>query len=340
MAQEVGGLLGCDQALCEAYDLALMDLDGVVYVGREPVPGVREHLEAAQRRGLRLAYVTNNASRPPAQVAEHLRELGVPAESEDVVTSAQAAARLVSERVPNDAAVFVIGGEGLVEALAEHGLRGVQELEPRPDAVVSGYHPDLRWRTVIDGAILVRRGVPWVASNTDLTVPTPHGPGPGNGVLVGAVARYAGVEPQVAGKPEPTLFEETVRRLGGRRPLVVGDRLDTDIAGAHRAGHDSLLVLTGVTDLDDLVAAEPALRPTYLAATLATLTEPQPAPTHRDGAWQVGGWSARTDSSGTVEVTGHGARDDWWRAVASCAWEFHDRTGDRVDVSALQPPRS
>jgi ribonucleotide monophosphatase NagD (HAD superfamily) len=114
------------------------------------------------------------------------------------------------------------------------GLRPVQSLDEEPVAVVSGYHPDLRWRTGIDGAILVKRGLPWVASNTDLTVPTPAGPGPGNGVLVRAVQEFAEVTPRVAGKPEPPLIEETVRRVGGDRPLMVGDRLDTDIEGAVR----------------------------------------------------------------------------------------------------------
>lgn len=338
MVEAPDPLRACEEPLCTAYDLALMDLDGVVYVGREPVPGVREHLAAARGGGLRLSYVTNNASRAPAAVADHLQQLGVPAQPDDVVTSAQAAARLLSERVPRGASVFVIGGAGLVEALEERGLRGVQELEPRPDAVVSGYHPDLRWRTVIEGAILVRQGVPWVASNTDLTVPTPHGPGPGNGVLVQAVAGFAGVQPLVAGKPEPALFEETVRRLGAGRPLVVGDRLDTDIAGARRTGFDSLLVLTGVTDLAELAAATPDLRPTYVAATLATLTEAQPAPVCEDGRWQLRGWTAESAPDGAVRVSGVGTVDDWWRVVAACAWEVRDRTGRPPDVAALRPP--
>ena len=135
-----------------------------------------------------------------------------------MVTSAQAAARLLAEQLPDGSAVFVIGGEGLEVALREQGLRPVQDPEEEPAAVVSGFHGDLRWSTVIAGAILVRDGLPWVASNTDLTVPTPDGPGPGNGALVGWSPASPTGEPVVAGKPEPPLFEETLRRVGGERP--------------------------------------------------------------------------------------------------------------------------
>lgn len=335
------GLEVCDVPLWERYDVAMLDLDGVVYVGPRAVAGAAEDLAAAAAAGMTLAYVTNNASRPPAAVATHLRELGIPADPDDVVTSAQAAARLAAERASPGDAVFVIGGAGLDEALVELDLRPVQDIDADPVVVVSGYHPDLRWRTVIDGAILVRRGVPWVASNTDLTVPTPHGPGPGNGVLVGAVARFAAVEPVVAGKPEPPLFHETQRRVGGNRPLVVGDRIDTDIEGAVRAGYDSLLVMTGVTDLDVLVAVGAGSRPTYLCATLRGLADPQPVPETvgppAEAGAELGGWRAAV-SEGSLQVTGEGAPNDWWRVVAATAWAALDRTGRVVAVEGLRPP--
>lgn len=325
------------RALCEEYDLAILDLDGVVYIGPHAVPGAPEHLAAASRAGMHLAFVTNNASRPPAVVAAHLVELGIRAVPADVVTSAQAAARLVAERLPAGAPVFVIGGEGLFEALADEGLRPVQRIEDRPAAVVSGYHPELLWRTVIDGAILVRQGLPWVASNTDRTVPTPHGPGPGNGVLVGAVAEFAGVRPIVAGKPETPLFRETQRRVGGRRPLVVGDRLDTDIEGAVRAGYDSLLVLTGVTGLPELVAAPAGARPTYLSATLDGLGDPHAAPVRTGESHALGGWAARVDG-GRVQIAGAGDPDDWWRVLAAAAWHHLDTVGTPVAVDGTVPP--
>lgn len=324
----------------DEYDVALLDLDGVVYVGPQPVPGAPDHLDAARRAGLHLAYITNNASRTPEAVATHLRELGVDADDDDVVTSAQAAARMLRERLREEAPVFVIGGPGLEVALREQGLRPVRDRSEGPAAVVSGFYADLRWSTVIAGAILVKEGLPWVASNTDLTVPTPEGPGPGNGALVGVVARFARREPLVAGKPEPPLFEETLRRVGGERPLVVGDRLDTDIEGANRAGYDSLLVLTGVTGLPELVAAEPALRPSYVGTDLGALGHRHDAPLLRDdGSVAAGGWTAAVHD-GLLSVSGSGGEDDWWRVVAVAAWGRLDAGGRPVDVSELTPPRS
>ena len=230
-------LQASDGALWDAYDVAMLDLDGVVYVGRDAVPGAPEHLAAARDAGMKLAYVTNNASRTPDTVAAHLRELGVDAADEDVVTSAQAAARLLSERAAQRCGGLRHRRRGPAgRARASWGCARCRTRPSEPAAVVSGFAADLRWSTVIAGAILVRDGLPWVASNTDLTVPTPDGPGPGNGALVGVVARFAERDPVVAGKPEPPLFEETLRRVGGEKPLVVGDRLDTDIEGANRVG--------------------------------------------------------------------------------------------------------
>jgi glycerol 3-phosphatase-2 len=331
-------LLGrSDTPLSSAYDVALLDLDGVVYVGPDAVPEAPRHLESAGKAGMSLAYVTNNASRPPAVVAEHLRDLGVPAKDEDVVTSAQAAARLLADELDEGAAVFVIGGAGLEQALEERGLRPVSSADEQPRAVVSGFSADLRWGTVVEGAILVRDGLRWVACNTDRTVPTPRGPGPGNGILVAAVQDFAGVEPTVAGKPETPLFEETVRRVGGDRPLVVGDRVDTDIDGARNAGFDSLLVLTGVTGLEELVAIPASSRPTYLAPTLAGLNVPHPETVLADGECRVGGWRAGVPH-GRAVVRGDGEPADWWRAVAGASWAHLDTHGQVADVSGLAPP--
>jgi HAD superfamily hydrolase (TIGR01450 family) len=332
-------LQASEEALSSRYDLAMLDLDGVVYIGPDVVPGAAKEIARAVEAGMHVAFVTNNASRPPDRVAQHLRDLGIDAADADVVTSAQAAATLLSQELPEGSPVFLIGGEGLEVSLAERGLRAVQSLEEDPVAVVSGFHPDLRWRTVIDGAILVRRGLPWVASNTDLTVPTPAGPGPGNGVLVRAVADFAGVEPRVAGKPQPPLVEETVRRVGGERPLMVGDRLDTDIEGAVRAECDSLLVMTGVTGLRELVGARPEQRPTYLSADLTGLHRPHPAPVAdgEGGGWRCGGWVARV-ASGSLDVEGEGDPDDWWRAVAAAAWTYGDETGEPAVVDRLTTP--
>ena len=350
VSPRVPHVLESREPLAEAYDLAMLDLDGVVYVGAEAVPGVPDHLARASSAGMALAYVTNNASRPPADVAAHLRRLGVPADATDVVTSAQAAARLVAERSDEADPVFVIGGAGLFEALRERGRVGTQDVEAGPVAVVTGYAPDLAWQTVIEGSVLIRKGLPWVASNTDRTIPTRHGPGPGAGVLVGAISGYAGVEPVVAGKPEPPLFHETQLRCGGRRPLVVGDRLDTDIEGATRAGFDSLLVMTGVTGVAELVSAPPEVRPSYVGADLASLARSQRAVARDDRErWSHAGWTAFVED-GSLTVTGSADRDDganrddgddvdmWWQLVATAAWAHLDATGSPVDTDRLAVP--
>lgn len=329
----------CALPLSQAYDTCVLDLDGVVYVGAEAVPGAPQHLAAARKDGMHLAYVTNNAARPPDAVAKHLARLGIETAVSDVVTSAQAAARLLADLLPHGSTVFLLGGEGLAVALAERGLVPVTdpESDPRPVAVAQGYSPDTPWRQVVAGAMLVRDGLPWVASNTDMTLPTANGPGPGNGTLVRLVADYSGHEPVVAGKPQPPLFQETLRRVGGQRPLLVGDRLDTDIAGARNVGWDSLLVLTGVTGLAELVAAPEPHRPTFLAPDLAGLAEAQRAPEAAAGAVTLGGWRA-TVVEGRLEVTGDGTVADWWRVVAVAAWEQLDRAGAPVDTDGVTVP--
>jgi glycerol 3-phosphatase-2 len=326
--------------LVEEHDLVMLDLDGVVYVGDRAVPGVPEALDRLRRSGTHVAFVTNNASRPPERVADRLRRLGVAAEPHDVVTSAQAAARLVLDRFGAGAGVWMLGGEGLEVALREQGLRIVSD-PAKASVVVSGYGPDVRWRAIMRAAVLVRDGLPYIASNTDRTIPTEDGEAPGHGVLVRTIADFAGVDPLVAGKPARPLLEETVRRVGGERPLMVGDRLDTDIEGARMLGCASLLVLTGVSGLADLVAAPTELRPTYVAPDLDGLFAPHPVPRTSDGASELGGWRVvvrPTGGGARITVTGDGTVGDWWRAVVTAAWRHLDETGSPVDVSDLAPP--
>ena len=325
-----------ERPLVAAYDLVMFDLDGVVYIGDEAVPGAPEHLARAREEGAHLAFITNNASRPPEAVADKLLHLGIRASVQDVVTSAQAAARMVRDRFGDGARVACLGAAGLEEALRAEGLEPVAVADEDAVVLVTGYAPDVAWKEIMRAAVRVRGGLPWVASNADLSLPTPFGLAPGHGVLVRLIEQFAEVEAEVAGKPERPLLDETVRRVGGRRPLMVGDRLDTDIEGANRAGFDSLLVMTGVTDLAVLAAAEPALRPTYVAADLAGLFTAQPAPEETDSGWTCGGWTASV-SAGRLVVEGGGAPSDWWRVVASAAWQALD-DGEPVDVADAVPP--
>lgn len=327
---------GCRRALGEAYDTALLDLDGVVYVAGDAVPHAVRSLEEAREAGMRLAYVTNNASRTPAAVAGHLTELGVPARPDDVITSAQAVARLMSEELPAGARVLAVGGEGLREALRERGMSLVDSADDEPAAVVQGYGgPQLQWGRLGEAALAVGRGAAWYASNGDLTVPGDRGILPGNGAAVEVVrlaTRWmrAAPEPRIAGKPRPPMHRETILRTGARSPLVVGDRLDTDIEGAHVGGVDSLLVLTGVTDAAQLLAAPPEHRPTYVARDLRGLGRAHPEPGgDAESGFGCGGWRARAGDGGLVlerEGQGEGGGDgegevlDGLRALCRAAW--------------------
>lgn len=302
--------------LIDGYDTLLLDLDGVVYLGDRAVPGAPPALEEAQRRGVRLAYVTNNASRTPAAIAAHLRALGVPAGSADVVTSAQAAARLVAERVPAGSNVLVVGGSGLRLAVRDQGLRPVSTAADSPVAVVQGFAPGLSYGLLSEGALAVRQGALFVASNGDSTMPTGRGEQPGNGSMVRVIATATGVEPVYAGKPDPPLHRESMIRTGARRPLVVGDRLDTDIEGAVNAGVDGLAVLTGVCTPLDLLTAPARRRPTYVGEDLSALLRPYPEVRHGlCGGWRAG-WV-----NGSLRLEGDGSRIDGLRAACDAAWD-------------------
>jgi glycerol-1-phosphatase len=325
------GPRGSAEPLDTAYDVALLDLYGVVYLGGIAIPGAAQALRKASAAGMRLAYVTNNAFRTPAAIAALLTSFGVPATREDVVTSAQAAARLLADRLPAGAPVLVIGGSGLRMALRERGLRPVSTAIDKPQAVVQGYAPDVSYPMLAEGGLAVAAGALFVASNADRTLPSRRGRQPGNGALLAVIATATGVQPLVAGKPEPPLHNESVLRTGARHPLVVGDRLDTDIEAAHRVGADSLLVLTGVTGPAEAVLAPPSQRPTYLAEDLAGLLEPHPGITEEDGAFGCGGWAARLDG-GWLELTGDGERIDGLRALCAAAW-----AADSVSEESVRP---
>jgi HAD superfamily hydrolase (TIGR01450 family) len=325
------------RSLATTYDLVMFDLDGVVYVDGHAVEHAAESIAATRDGGAHIAFITNNASRTPEQVAAHLEELGVRADPADVVTSSQAAARLLSEAHGENAPIAVLGTDGLVEALREAGLEPVDVGDERAVAVVSGYAPEVRWRVIMRAATLIRNGLPWVATNTDLTLPTDDGPAPGHGLLVRMISEFAEVTPEVAGKPQRPLLDETRRRVEGERPLMVGDRLDTDISGALNAEVDSLLVMTGVTSLADLVQAPAEQRPTWIGQDLRALGRPGAAVHEEDRGWTSEEWSAEV-ADGRLRVEGSGSDDAWWTAAAAAAWSHLDDHGEAADVSAVTPP--
>jgi HAD superfamily hydrolase (TIGR01450 family) len=328
---------GSAKAPTEVYDVALLDLDGVVYVGSDAVAGVPEALEKARAAGMRLGFVTNNAARTPEDVAAHLTELGVPAEGSDVITSSQAAASVVAAEWGQGARVLPVGGDGVAAALRAAGLTVVERAEDEPVAVVQGYGREVGWTQLAEAVVAVRNGARHVATNTDSTIPSPRGRLPGNGALVGVVRAVTGQEPMVTGKPDPAMHEECVRRTGARRPLVVGDRLDTDIEGARRAGAASLLVLTGVTDPVTLLAAAPIHRPDLLAPDAGGLLVSHPEVVSDGGEVRCGAWAVRAaeaegvlvlqsgETSGDKDCDGDGL--DGLRALCVAHWARHPDDG-------------
>jgi HAD superfamily hydrolase (TIGR01450 family) len=259
---------------------------------------------------MRLGFVTNNASRRPEEVARHLEQMGVPAEVTDVITSAHAAATIVADRLGAGAKVLPVGGPGVAAALTDAGLTVVERAEDGPAAVVQGYGTDVGWTQLSEAVVAVRNGARHVATNADPTIPSPRGPLPGNGALVRVVSDVTGQPPLVTGKPDPAMHEECVRRTGARRPLVVGDRLDTDIEGARRAGAASLLVLTGVTDAAGVLAAPPGQRPDLLAPDAGGLLRPHPAVRPTDRAWRCAGWIAEPGGDGALLLRGPNSDED------------------------------
>jgi HAD superfamily hydrolase (TIGR01457 family) len=315
-------LLGTAVPLHEAFDAALVDLDGVTYRGPDVVPEAPAALSAARDAGMSLVYVTNNASRTPRDVAAHLTSAGIPATPDQVFTAAQAAAAILADRFSAGARILVVGGAGLREAVEAVGMTIVESATDKPDAVVQGWSVDVGWRQLAEASYAAREGAYFLATNLDLTFPNERGFAPGNGSLVRVVATASGVEPQSAGKPEPAMYVRAAQRVGATRPLVVGDRLDTDLGGARAANFPGLLVLTGVSKAFDALLAAPGVRPSFIGESIAALGEVHPAPESREGWWHVGESAARI-AGGTLEWEGKRGIDRL-RAGCAAAWAAAD----------------
>lgn len=282
-------------------DLLLADLDGVVYRGAKNIDHTVEQINRASNT-VRVAYITNNASRTDASVAAQLTQLGLCAHPEDIVTSPQAAVSLLAETVAPGATVFVVGGEGLTYELEKAGYTVTRSADDTPAAVVQGFAPEVGWTELAEASFALERGLadgsemPWIATNTDWTLPLERGVAPGNGTLVSAVHIAVGRLPVFAGKPQRAIFETAFDRFGTRNALMIGDRLDTDIEGARNAGIESALVLTGIDRPKQLLAAGESRRPNYILRDLRELEHPYPTTVvASDGAVSVGGATVRMD---------------------------------------------
>ena len=327
--------------LMQDYRGIVCDLDGVVYRGHEAVPHAVGALDAAISAGLRVVYATNNASRTPAEVATQLTELGLAPSPEDVVTSAQAGARRVRELLGAPARVLAVGGEGVRLALREEGLVVASDAAD-VRAVLQGFGKDVGWRDLAEAAYAVQAGAVWVATNVDATLPTDRGTAPGNGTLVEAVRSATGREPVVVGKPWTPLYELSAQALGtsAAQTLAIGDRLDTDVAGANAAGMDALFVLTGVHGPADLAAAAPAQRPRYVGADLRSLGQAYEAPRRVDDAWVCGPAMVEVvpDRDTALRTVCDGPAVLLLRASLAAWWEAADRdeVSARPGTAALQ----
>ncbi|WP_296106165.1 HAD-IIA family hydrolase [uncultured Corynebacterium sp.] len=287
-----------EERLIDRTDALLLDLDGTVYHGARPIPGAVSALNKAYPH-VGLKYITNNASRSPRAVAEALQEMDIPASEDEVLTSAQAGVTLLASKIPLGSSVIVLGSDSLKELVSGAGFSVVTSVDVQPAAVIQGHATTTGWPQMSEAALAINKGAVYVATNMDTTLPTERGLTVGNGSMIAAITTATGVIPDSAGKPAGDMFIQAAEELHSDRPLAVGDRLNTDIAGGVAAGIPSLMVLTGISGHRDLLTADPAERPTYIAADMMALFDlvdrstPGPKP----------GWKAELTSDGVLQLS-------------------------------------
>jgi glycerol-1-phosphatase len=313
------------QPLAQRFDCILFDLDGVLYRGSQAIKGASETMKTLVTMNIGRSFITNNASKTPAQVAAHLRELGIDAAPIDVATSPQSAVQVLEDfvaqgRVSARARVYVVGGEGIEWALHDGGFESTRDPEGC-QVVMQGFGPLVSWSELAEAAYLVANGALWIATNLDSTFPTDKGIAPGNGSLVNAVAAAAGRGPDgVGGKPAPALLEFALEQSGAHYPLMVGDRYDTDIAGAIAVGIPSLLVLSGVCDAQEVWISD--LRSHYLAEDVTALIETYPdIDLHGDSATCEGAIATLNRADRSAKVSG-GSEINGLRALDALKWQL------------------
>ncbi|MFT3942769.1 MAG: HAD-IIA family hydrolase [Ancrocorticia sp.] len=328
------------KTLVSRFDVGLFDLDGVCYLGAEAVAYAPESIRKAMDGGMRAAYVTNNASRTPESVAQQLVDLGIPATGDSIINSAQVGARLLRENVAEGAKVLVLGTQALRDEVTKVGLVVVESADDKPDAVIQGFYPEANWASLSEGALAIRAGALYVATNLDKTIPRERGLMVGNGSLVLAVSNSTGVTPLSSGKPEPEIFRSAARMSNAERPFAIGDNLDTDIQGAVAAGIPALHVLTGLATARDICIAPPTHRPTFLADDLRSLHESYPE-IEKDGEWTVVR-EARCRWNGSEFEFGVGTVNDVldldsYRALVHAVWDAVDSGTELARIEAVLP---
>jgi len=335
-------LLATTKPLIESHDSLLLDLDGVVYLGPRAIPHAVETISTVQNAGTPVAYVTNNSSRSPQTVAEHLRGYGLDVSPDHVATSAQAAVAIMRAELDAGSRVLVVGGPGLRAEVEAIGMQIVDSKDDKPAAVVQGFSPHITWEHLAEAAYAINEGARFYATNTDLSIPTERGTAPGNGSLVAGITNATGVVPTSAGKPKPELFWHAAALFDSQKPLMVGDRLDTDLAGAVAARMPGLLVFTGVSDARAVIGCAPSERPTYLAPDLRGLFAAHRAPQMQAGRWQCGQSSAMVEA-GTVHLSAPASlepgSDEWTDAVRACSAAVWNAVDEQKEVDFTTIPR-
>ena len=328
--------------LAGRYDAALLDLDGTIYEGARAVPRA---LEALTEPGLPMLFVTNNASRAPETVADQLRGLGYDCGAEDVITSAQAAIEMAADVIPEGSKVLVLGADSFKDLARGAGYEVVDSADDEPAAVFQGHNPNTNWAMMSEAALSISRGAKYLASNLDTTLPTERGLLVGNGSMVAAIVSATGVTPRSAGKPLPPMFHRGAARLGAERPVVIGDRLNTDIAGGNAAEYDTLMTVTGISGHHETLTAIPSERPSLIGATMNALNSPAE---HAEPRPQAGFTAARDDEDPSIIVVSGGDSDDPRLAdpaqaavaalltAASAAWFDSDGAPTDVPVTGVR----
>lgn len=307
-------------SLVSGFDVVLADLDGVVYEGSRAIAGAVEALNALPDKGIRVGYVTNNSSRKPETIAAQLESFGLTVVPEQVVSSGQTGVELLQGMIAPGSRVYVVGGEGLRFYVQNAGFELVQSADEKPAAVIQGFSPDVSWRELAEASYAIAGGAKWVATNQDWTLPQERGLAPGNGTLVSAVHTAVGQLPVVAGKPEPAIFATATDRFAATRPLFIGDRIDTDIVGANRAGMPNALVLTGVSRAKELLSAKSGERPTYILGNLSELFAPYQEPKQTKRGYKLGKAEVELIGKKVVVFAGDPKSLDALKCAAATIW--------------------
>jgi 4-nitrophenyl phosphatase len=241
----------------------ILDMDGVLWHGETPLPGLVDFFDTLQDCGIQFVLATNNASKTPQMYVEKLAKFGVTAALDQIFTSAEATGDFVQKAYPAGTAAFVVGDVGLQTALSTRGFRllSMDEVMAGETAVfvVAGFNPNTTYRQLAAGSLLIHKGADFIGTNPDLTFPSEIGPLPGAGSLLAFIQAATGVQPTVIGKPGPLMFQMAMQKLGGtpQNTAMVGDRLETDIAGGKAAGMQTILVLSGISQRADLNHGNP-----------------------------------------------------------------------------------